>query len=39
MIVPARNMVIVRRGLDGLAPGENQFDIGKFSADVIASDH
>jgi hypothetical protein len=32
-------MVIVRRGLDGLAPGENQFDIGKFSADVIASDH
>ena len=37
MIVPARNMVIVRRGLDGLAPGENQFDIGKFAADVIAA--
>ena len=37
MIVPSEHLVIVRRGLDGLAPGEAQFAIGKFSADVIAA--
>lgn len=37
MIIPAEHMVVVRRGLDGLAPGEAQFAIGKFTADVIAT--
>ena len=34
MIVPSKNMVIVRRGFDSSGPG---FRIAKFSADVIAA--
>ncbi|MBS0294760.1 MAG: serine hydrolase [Proteobacteria bacterium] len=37
IIVPSERLVIVRRGLDGLAPGEAQFDIDAFSRDVIAA--
>jgi CubicO group peptidase (beta-lactamase class C family) len=37
IIVPSERLVIVRRGLDGLAPGEKQFDIDAFSRDVIAA--
>ncbi|HPE31526.1 MAG TPA: serine hydrolase [Parvularculaceae bacterium] len=35
MIVPERNIVIVRRGFDD--NGGNAFDIAKFSADVLAA--
>jgi CubicO group peptidase (beta-lactamase class C family) len=37
MIVPSLRLIVVRRGLDGLAPGEAQFDVGRFTADVIAA--
>jgi CubicO group peptidase (beta-lactamase class C family) len=37
MIIPSEHLVVVRRGLDGLAPGETQFDIGRFTADVVAA--
>jgi CubicO group peptidase (beta-lactamase class C family) len=37
VIVPSERMVIVRRGFDGLGPGEGQFDSAKFAADVIAA--
>lgn len=39
LVVPSRHLIVVRRGLDGLGPGEAQFDIGKFTADVIAVLH
>ena len=39
IIVPSEKLVIVRRGLDGLAPGEAQFDIDAFSRDVVAAVH
>jgi len=35
--VPSLRLIGVRRGLDGLAPGEAQFDVGRFTADVIAA--
>ncbi len=38
VIVPSEHLIVVRRGLDGLAPGEAQFDIAKFTADVIAAE-
>jgi CubicO group peptidase (beta-lactamase class C family) len=31
MIVPSERLIVVRRGLDGLAPGEAQFAIGRFT--------
>jgi CubicO group peptidase (beta-lactamase class C family) len=36
MIVPARNIVIVRRGFDAVGDGE-RFDIARFSHDVLAA--
>jgi CubicO group peptidase (beta-lactamase class C family) len=36
MIVPERNMVIVRRGFDAVGDGES-FDIARFSHDVLAA--
>lgn len=35
MIVPARNVVIVRRGFDAVGDGE-RFDIARFSRDILA---
>lgn len=37
MIVPSERLIVVRRGLDGLAPGEKPFEIARFTADVIAA--
>ena len=36
MIVPARRVVIVRRGFDAVGDGAN-FDIAAFSRDVLAA--
>jgi CubicO group peptidase (beta-lactamase class C family) len=36
-IVPAERLIVVRRGYDGVGPGESQFDGAKFTADVIAA--
>ncbi len=36
-IVPAERLVVVRRGYDGIGPGESQFDGAKITADVIAA--
>ena len=36
-IAPSEHLVVVRRGFDGLGPGEKQFDMDKFTADVIAA--
>jgi|HigsolmetaAR202D_1030399.scaffolds.fasta_scaffold00027_16 CubicO group peptidase (beta-lactamase class C family) len=37
MIVPSRNVVIVRRGTDGADGARTSFDMQKFSADVLAA--
>ena len=37
MIVPSEHLIVVRQGFDGLGPGEAQFDIARFTADVIAA--
>jgi len=34
MVVPSRNLVVVRRGEDG---GAMRFDIARFTADVMAA--
>jgi CubicO group peptidase (beta-lactamase class C family) len=36
MIVPARDIVVVRRGFDAMGGGK-QFDVARFTADVLAS--
>ena len=36
MIVPSRNIVVVRRGFDSVGDGE-RFDVAKFTADVLAA--
>jgi hypothetical protein len=36
MVVPSRRVVVVRRGFDAVGAGGAQFDIAKFTADVLA---
>ncbi|WDI30296.1 serine hydrolase [Hyphococcus flavus] len=37
MIIPERNVLIVRRGFDSNQPGGNGFNLDQFSADVLAA--
>ena len=37
MIVPERNVLIIRRGFDSNLPGGGRFDLAKFSADILAA--
>lgn len=37
MIVPSRNVLIVRRGFDSVGPGGEGFDIARFSAEVLSA--
>jgi CubicO group peptidase (beta-lactamase class C family) len=36
MIIPERNVLIVRRGFDSNQPGGARFDLAKFSRDILA---
>ncbi len=37
MIIPERNVLIIRRGYDSNLPGGGRFDLAKFSSDVLAA--
>lgn len=37
IIVPSEHLIVVRRGFDGGRPGDKQFEIAAFTADVIAA--
>jgi len=37
MIIPERNVLIIRRGYDSNLPGGGRFDLAKFSSDILAA--
>lgn len=37
VIVPSRDVLVIRRGFDSVGPGGAQFDIARFTADVLAA--